>query len=72
MILVVSYNTLINIKLFAIKFANLFANNNTTAKMPATGRPTPQNDLDAITEELKRFLKHQHENPSGFFALALQ
>ena len=38
----------------------------------ATGRPTPQNDLDAITEELKRFLKHQHENPSGFFALALQ
>lgn len=38
----------------------------------ATGRPTPQNDLDTITEELKRFLKHQHENPNCFFALALQ
>lgn len=38
----------------------------------ATGRETPQNDLDAIVAELNRFLKHQHETPKGFFALALQ
>jgi type I restriction enzyme M protein len=38
----------------------------------ATGKPTPLNELDTIAEELTRFLKHQHENPKGFFALALQ
>lgn len=38
----------------------------------ATGRPTQLNELDSIAEELTRFLKHQHENPNGFFTLALQ
>ena len=38
----------------------------------ATGKPTPLNELDTIAEELIRFLKHQYENPKGFFALALQ